>query len=307
MKFALIVPTLNPGALFAQWAEGLAEQTLAPDQVIIVDSQSADGTAEKARRQGFQVHSIAAENFNHGGSRNLGVSLLAQDIEVAVFMTQDALLTNLEALAQLLAAFENPRVGAAYGRQLPQYHANPLATHARLFNYPAISTVKGQADIEQLGIKTVFLSNSFAAYRLSIWRELGGFPTDTILAEDMYLAAKMVLAGYEIAYCAAATVRHSHNYTLSQEFRRYFDIGVFHCDNAWIQENFGRTSGEGKRFVCSEWQYLFRYAPLWLLCSPLFILAKWIGYHLGLHWRRLPRSLLPVLSMNPQYWRARWR
>ncbi|MDG0208789.1 site-specific integrase, partial [Salmonella enterica subsp. enterica] len=42
-------------------------------------------------------------------------------------------------------------------------------------------------------------------------------PEHTILAEDMFMAARMIQAGYKIAYCAEASVRHSHNYTPKQE------------------------------------------------------------------------------------------
>lgn len=305
MKFAVVVPTLNPGALFARWIDACAQQTLQPAQVVIVDSQSCDGTPERALQAGYELYPIAAQDFNHGGSRNLAVSLLEEDVEIVVFMTQDALLADAHALENLLAAFAASDVAAAYGRQLPHEDASPLAAHARLFNYPEISNVKSHADITSSGIKAAFISNSFAAYRLSVWRKLGGFPEDVILAEDMHLGARMILEGYKIAYCADAAVRHSHNYNCIQEFRRYFDIGVFHREADWIQQKFGRMAGEGKRFVCSEWRYLYQQAPLWLCLLPVFTFAKWIGYQLGRNWRKLPRRMLPVLSMNPRFWQKK--
>src|SRR5690606_22126597 len=132
----------------------------------------------------------------------------------------------------LVAAFNDPAVAVAYGRQLPHHVANPIAAHARLFNYGARSYVAGMEDATRMGIKTVFASNSFAAYRAATFKELGGFPERTILSEDMYLAARSVLAGGKVAYVAEACVRHSHNYTPLEEFRRYFDIGVFQADHA---------------------------------------------------------------------------
>lgn len=96
------------------------------------------------------------------------------------------------------------------------------------------------------GVKTVFMSNSFSAYRIDVLQQLGGFPSDTILCEDMYFTAKAVLAGYKVAYVSEAVVRHSHNYSAVEEFKRYFDIGVFHADEPWIREKFGGAGGEGK-------------------------------------------------------------
>jgi rhamnosyltransferase len=95
-------------------------------------------------------------------------------------------------------------------------------------------------------LKTVFTSNSFAAYRISTFIELEGFPDSTILSEDMFFAAKSVMAGYSVAYVSDAIVRHSHNYSTLEEFKRYFDIGVFQTDEPWIKQNFGGAGGEGK-------------------------------------------------------------
>ena len=89
------------------------------------------------------------------------------------------------------------------------------------------------------------MSNSFSAYRISAFEKLGGFPSNTILCEDMYFTAKAVKAGFKVAYTTNAVVRHSHNYTPMEEFKRYFDIGVFHQMNhgyvrIWGREEKGR-------------------------------------------------------------------
>jgi rhamnosyltransferase len=93
----------------------------------------------------------------------------------------------------------------------------------RGFNYPHSSYIASKADISRLGLKTVFTSNSFAAYRISTFIELEGFPDSTILSEDMFFAAKSVMAGYSVAYVSDAIVRHSHNYSTLEEFK---DISI---------------------------------------------------------------------------------
>ena len=45
---------------------------------------------------------------------------------------------------------------------------------------------------------------------------------------------------------------HSHNYTFFEEFKRYFDVGVFHEKESWILEEFGQASGEGANYVKSS-------------------------------------------------------
>lgn len=303
MKFTVIIPTYNAGSLWKEWISTYNMQNLKADKVIVVDSSSTDQTVPLAEQAGFFVHKIAKSDFNHGGTRNLAIELAEAQCEIVVFMTQDALLADPLSLENLLKPFADPNVAAVCGRQLPHRDANPLAEHARLFNYPAQSRIKSQADIPELGIKTAFMSNSFAAYRLSALRELGGFPKNTILAEDMWLAAKMLLAGYKVAYCAEATVFHSHNYTLKQEFQRYFDTGVFQACEPWIQATFGNAGGEGKRFVLSELAFLWRNHPHWIPRALLSTLCKYLGFKLGLYWRKLPLSLCRKLSMHKGYWK----
>lgn len=303
LSFVLCVPTYNAGNQWQEWIAAYQQQSIKADEVIVVDSSSSDQTVNWAEEAGFSVHSISQAMFNHGGTRNQAVKFADHFADVIVFMTQDAILASPDSLANLLAPFADPVVAAVCGRQLPHKNATPLAAHARYFNYPAESKVKSKVDIPALGIKTVFMSNSFAAYRRSVFEGLGGFPDNTILAEDMHLTAKMVLAGYKIAYCAEATVFHSHNYTLRQELQRYFDTGVFQQEQAWIQQTFGKAASEGKKFVLSELKFLVKNAPHLLPKALLSTLTKWIGFKLGYHYQTLPYAWRKALSMHKGYWK----
>lgn len=303
LQFVLCVPTCNAGNQWKDWIAAYQSQSLKADKVIVIDSSSSDNTVKLAEEAGFSVYSIPQTIFNHGRTRNQAVEFSRSFTDVVVFMTQDAILASPDSLANLLAPFVDPEVAAVCGRQLPHHEATPLAVHARYFNYPSESRVRTMTDISALGIKTAFMSNSFAAYRLSVFDKLGGFPDNTILAEDMYLTAKMILSGYKVAYCAEATVFHSHNYTLKQEFQRYFDTGVFQQKQTWIQQTFGKAASEGKKFVLSELKFLVKNAPHWLPKALLSTLAKWIGFKLGYHYQTLPYAWRKALSMHKGYWK----
>ncbi len=303
MKVSLCIPTYNAGPLWTEWIVAYKKQSLEAHQVIVIDSSSTDDTAVLARQAGFIVHSIPQAEFNHGGTRNLGAKFASTDTDILVFLTQDALLANEHSLDNLVQVFNNPEVAAAYGRQLPHQNASSAAAHARLFNYPVNSSIKDKKDIPQLGIKTAFISNSFAAYRQTVFTQLNGFPNDTILAEDMYLSAQIILAGYKVAYCAEACVYHSHNYSLKEEFQRYFDTGVFQQQQSWIQEQFGKADGEGKKFVMSEFRFLIKHNPLALPRACISTLLKLLGFKLGLRWNKLPMSIVKKLSMHKSYWK----
>ena len=301
----LVVPTCNPGPLWPLWLATVQAQQPGV-QGLVVDSSTTDGTDFSVLPHGWQLLRIAAADFNHGGTRNLALQHVPAGTRVVVFMTQDALLADAQALQKLVAALAAPAVACAWGRQLPHVHASlaasPIAAHARAFNYPATSRVVGLADRGQWGLRTCFLSNSFAAYRLADLQALGGFPSDVILGEDMAVAARLLLAGKRVAYVAEACAHHSHNYSLMEEFRRYFDTGVFHARNPWLLQTFGGAGGEGQRFVRSELAYLARHAPGWIPSALCRTLAKWLGYKLGRLEASLPPALRRWCSMHRGYW-----
>ena len=302
-SFVLLIPTRNAGAGWSAVLDSVAAQSCAPARYGLFDSGSMDETAERARAAGWAVRVIDPATFNHGGTRQHMVAAWG-DSPLVVWMTQDALLADADALCALLRAFEDPAVGAAYGRQLPYPHTGAVGAHARLFNYPPTAHVCDLRDAERMGIKAAFLSNSFAAYRVEALRAVGGFPTDVILGEDTIVAAKMLLAGRKVAYQADAQVFHSHDYTHLQEFRRYFDIGVMHARARWMLDAFGSPEGEGGRFVRSELAYLLRRAP-WLIPSALLrTVLKYLGYRLGRLEHALPVSWKRRLSMHTGFWRS---
>lgn len=301
LSVGIVIPTLNPGVHWDAVLDKLCTQIFCPRRILIVDSSSTDDAVAIAHRHGCEVHVIARSEFNHGSTRQLAAKMLA-DVDIIVYMTQDALLADQYAIGNLVAAFSNPKVGCAYGRQLPNMDSGPIGAHARLFNYPEESFVRALEDSSQLGIKAAFISNSFSAYRRSALMETGGFPPNVILSEDTFVAAKMLLADWKLAYCAHAKVFHSHDYSVLQEFRRYFDIGVFHAQEAWIRAELGNAEQEGIRYVLSEARYLMRHAP-WLIPSAMLRTGlKYLAYRLGLMEHFLPILLKERLSMHRHYW-----
>lgn len=306
MKFmkniVVIIPVYHPDIKFNALLRMLKKQEDILFDVYIVNSGSDKGQyATDLEGLSYTMVDIDQNTFNHGGTRRRAAET-CKKYAYLVYMTQDAVLVDKHSLSNILKAFADKDVGCAYGRQLPNADAGIWAAHARLFNYPDKSQVKQLSDKQRLGIKTVFISDTFAAYRRSALFAIGNFPEHVILSEDTYVAAKMVLAGWKIAYCADAKVYHSHNYTIMQEFRRYFDTGVFHAEEPWIRKSFGVAEGEGKRFVLSEIKYIMAHKP-WLVFSMIFRDSmKFLGYRLGIKEKKLSNSLKKKISMNPRYW-----
>jgi len=301
LKVALIIPTYNAERYIDNLFAGIAMQTLQPNEILIIDSSSKDKTQEKLAHYPCKIHVIAQKDFDHGGTRQLGTELIEADIYI--YLTQDAIPADKHSFENLVQAFLNPKVGCAYGRQLPHKNATFLAAHARHFLYPEQSVLKSYENRHQFGIKACFNSDSFSAYRKQALIEAGGFPNKLIVSEDAYVAGKMLLKDWHVAYQAQALVYHSHNYSILQEAKRYFDIGVFHSKEQWIIKEFHTPTRIGMRFVRSELRCVFAKRALYI--APLAIIksgAKYIGYRLGTYHARLPNWLRSKLSAHPGFW-----
>jgi rhamnosyltransferase len=301
-KASLLIPTYNAGELWPKVLQAIGTQSFAFHQKLIVDSGSTDDTIPLALASGFEVIRIPRQEFNHGRTRQLLIEK-ATGSAIGIFITQDAILASPDSIAKLVDAFKDPSVGLAYGRQIPHEQARPLEIHARLFNYPAQSAVRSYADKDQLGFKVFFCSNSFAAYRITALQQAGGFPPESIMGEDAIISAKLLLENYRIAYVAGAAVYHSHSYTYIQEFKRYFDTRVFHEQNHWLIEKYGKPTGEGFRFIRSELRYVLSKHPFSLPRVFGSTLAKWLGYSLGKFYQKIPKKLLKKISMHSAYWK----
>jgi len=297
---SVVIPTYNAGNKIRELLLALKSQA-EPCEILVIDSSSSDETLEITASFGIRSILIRKEEFDHGGTRNLASDTVKGDI--LVFLTQDALPADENSVRNLIRPFDDPQVGAAFGRQLPQPDASPLGAHLRLFNYPEDSCIKSLADRRIYGIKTPFLSNSFAAYRKSALDRISGFRSRLILGEDTYAGARLLLAGYKIVYAADALVYHSHNYTAFEEFGRYFDIGVFHGQERWIVDEFGGAEGEGVNYMKSGAAFLIRTGKKRLL--PEFVVRsglKYLAYSMGRNYDYLPDWMRKRMSMHREWW-----
>ncbi len=218
MSISVIIPTLNAEKDLSDLLMTLSAQTVAPDEVIVIDSESEDRTASLAEAAGAKVLHVVRKDFDHGRTRDFALRQSVGDI--VVFLTQDAVPANRSFLENLIRPLGEEKVAVATGRQLPKTDAFPMEKLVRWFNYPAESHVRSEKDVEKMGIKAFFCSDVCAAYNRKIYLELGGFDYPLKTNEDMFYAARAIRGGYRVAYAADALVFHSHNFSPKEQFER---------------------------------------------------------------------------------------
>lgn len=245
-RVSVVVPTLNAASEIGSLLESLFGQSLAPAEVLVVDSESGDGTAAIAADAGARVVGIRHSEFNHGSTRHMAFTETSG--EFVCFLTQDAVPVGDGYLRSLVAPMlRDPRIALVSGRQLPRPGARRFVQLVQAFNYPDTPGVREAGDVPRLGIKAFFASDACSCYRRSAYLACGGFPA-VGTNEDMLMAARMLRAGWRVAYEPAASVVHSHDLSPAEQFRRNRAVGRFlevHADDLMGASEVG----EGGRLV----------------------------------------------------------
>lgn len=342
---SVIIPTLNAGADFAELLKRLQKQSYPPYEIIVIDSESTDGTPQVAKVFGARVLEVKRNQFDHGGTRNRAAE--AAKGQIMMFMTQDAMPENKHLIKELIspllfdanrseaATYEQPAfqdreggvelpskrdktkkdfepgkskekalvtVAMAYARQLPYPSASPIEKLGRASNYPGNSRLQSYADVEKMGLKAFFCSNVCSAVTKEMFLKMGKFQEPVIFNEDLFMAAKCILSGYQVAYCSDARVYHSHDYSIKQQFKRFFDNGLSLSLNPMIRP-YRSVGGAGSRMVLDQIKGLWRqkkahHIPRLIAESG----AKWLGFKLGNNHHRLPNGLVKRFSMHKGIW-----
>lgn len=319
MKVDIIIPTYKPDDTFCLLLQGLREQTFVVHRLIILNTEETlwqeviqkypIADALGALSYEHQLVHVKRENFDHGGTRALGVTY--SDADVVMFMTQDAVPADAYLIENLVQSLDNKEdtegtVAVAYARQLPNENCRIVERYTRQFNYPDMGRKKSKLDIGELGIKTFFCSDVCAAYRRDIFVKMGGFESPVIFNEDMFFAAKAIMQGYCVEYAAEAKVIHSHNYSIAQQFHRNFDLAVSQTMHPEIFEQVSSES-EGMKLVLNTMKYLCSIGKPYLIWNLFWqSAAKYAGYFLGKRYKKLSKKRILKYTMSPAYWNRLW-
>jgi len=297
----VLIPVYRPGKELEILLNRLKEQSSPVRKIIIMNTEEIFFPEEiMDGRDNLEIHHLTKDQFDHGGTRDQGIRGSAAD--VVVCMTQDAVPANRDLIKNLLKMFADEDVWVAYARQLPKKDCSEVERYTRNFNYPEQSCIKGNEKISKMGVKAFFCSNVCAAWRRDAYLQLGGFEKKTIFNEDMILAGKLIQAGGKIAYCADACVIHSHNYSAVQQFRRYFDLAVSQTMHPEVFAGV-RSESEGMRLAIKSIEHCIRIRKPWLVAGIITQNAgKFLGYQTGKQYRKLPKKIIKICTMNPSFW-----
>jgi glycosyltransferase involved in cell wall biosynthesis len=225
---SIVIPTKNGGALFQKVLDALTQQTLwNHTELIVLDSGSQDDTVSMAKQVGAKVIEILPQEFNHGATRDLGISLARS--EYIILMVQDAVPFNINLLQILLRSLKKAAVAGVYARQIPQPDADVLTrrslndsltgrTQREVRFIPSEGWYEALPPMEKYFFCN--FDNVCSAINKSVWRqERFG---NVNFGEDVDWAKRVLMRGYKIVYEPLAAVIHSHNRPMSYDYKRTY-------------------------------------------------------------------------------------
>lgn len=201
----------------------VAGQTRLPDEIVIVDAGSGDGTWELMESEAsrtdrpWKIRVIQAAGCNVARGRNLAIDVASGVIVVSTDIGCD---WDPEWLAELIAPLESDSL-------IEQVNGSWAVKKEDLRGPWALTewALKGDQRLEATAES--HCSSRSIAYRKNVWRALGGYPEDLTLAGDDAVYDHLSLrAGVRRA--GASTVRcywHRHE-TLKAFYKEAFRYGI---------------------------------------------------------------------------------
>jgi len=232
MKVSVVIPTFNGGKnLIRCISSVLAQKVGCPFEIVIIDSESNDGSIIEIKRMLKESHishkiiSIKQKDFKHGHSRNKAIQNCTG--EIIALLTQDAIPVNNTWLSNLIFPFEtDSKIAGVFGRH-EAYKSHSVLLKRDIKNHflkmedLTIREIFDSGEYnenEKIRQKLHFFSNNNSAIKKSVWAS-NPFP-DVLFGEDQTWAKIVLEKGFKTSYQKDSVVYHSHDYGLMETFER---------------------------------------------------------------------------------------
>jgi glycosyltransferase involved in cell wall biosynthesis len=261
----------------------LLAQSRLPDEVVIVDGGSADGTwarllswQEKSRVP-LKILRLLGCNIAQG--RNYAIAEASSEVIAVTDAGVRLSATWLEALTDPFSTSDNPDVVSGF------FEADPRTLFEVVLG--AITLPR----LAEVNPAKFHPSSRSVAFKRSAWLSVGGYPEWLDYCEDLVFDFALRDAGLRFAFAPKALVWFRPRSSLRAFYKQYY--------------RYGRGDGKADLYL---WRHLIRYGTYLLVIPGLILLAAlsyplWLVFLvfaiLAIFWRPLKRSW-PALTGLPR-------
>jgi glycosyltransferase involved in cell wall biosynthesis len=188
---SVVIPTYNHSAFIGRCIDSVLGQTVAAEEIIVVDDGSTDDTPRVLAEFGDRIRYVRQSNAGCGVARNTGISI-ARGEWIALLDSDDVWHPRKLEL-QLRLARANPEIGVVYGAM-------------RLGLDPAVARVSASRQVARPELLDALLfsncitgSASCVLVRRRCFDDVGSFDRELRWAEDWDMWIRLA-AKYEFGY-----------------------------------------------------------------------------------------------------------
>jgi glycosyltransferase involved in cell wall biosynthesis len=278
MKVSVILTVLNEAESLPRLLDSLAQQTRRPDQVVVADGGSADGTLDLLRaereRGRLPLTIVERPGANIAQGRNAALDAATGEI---VAVTDAGVRLAPDWLDKIVAPLEAGQAQVAAGFFRPDPHT--------LFEAAMGATVL--PELRDVHPATFLPSSRSAAVLKSAAEAVGGYPEWLDFCEDLVFDLRLRERFGPFAFAPEAQVDFRPRGSLRAFFKQYYAY----------------ARGDGKADLWRK-RHLMRYLT-YLLVIPAI---GWLGWRRDKRWWALYLASIPGMFLAP--WRrlpALWR
>jgi glycosyltransferase involved in cell wall biosynthesis len=227
MTVSVIIPTYNGAHKILNVLRAIEQQTIRPEEVIVIIDGSTDQTAALIRAESFNFISLRlVEQANQGRARTRNAGAEAARGELLVFFDDD-MRPLPHCLAEHLHHHQQHSEGSvAVGTQLEDFaktNTDFLRYKGELSRkwmqkYTAARTVK-------MAVDQPFITAANFSLPQQVFKQLGGFEATLTDAEDFDLAMRASEAGVAIYFLSNAEAWHDDLVNCASYIRRLREHG----------------------------------------------------------------------------------
>jgi cellulose synthase/poly-beta-1,6-N-acetylglucosamine synthase-like glycosyltransferase len=221
LKFSLVTTCRNEISSLPRWKENILGQTRQPDEIVVIDAFSDDGTAE-------MLFNWAHEDSRVIVKQEKGAAAHGRNVAIEMALHEHILSTDMGVrlchawCEELIKPFEEDiSVEVVAGNtRIDKDTVKSAAARAEYYIENGGESKLGPGFVP---------GNRSMAYIKKVWRGLGGLPEDlTFYADDSVFGRQIIQAGYKMAYAPRAMTYWARPSRLRDFWREQYVYGIGH-------------------------------------------------------------------------------
>ncbi|HUD04885.1 MAG TPA: glycosyltransferase [Patescibacteria group bacterium] len=216
-RATLICTVLNEESSIANFIDSIANQSLLPSEVIIVDGGSKDKTIEIIRYKIEQYPKLNLKVIVKDGNRSVGRNEAIKKATSEIILLSDAgCLLDKNWVKNISKPFTDKKIGVVAG-----YYKGLAGNSFQKSLIPYVLVMPDRVE------KREFLpATRSMAFRKNVWKSLKGFDEKLSHNEDYAFANKIKMAGFRIFFAKNAIVYWLPRKNIFQAFKMFFRFAL---------------------------------------------------------------------------------